>query len=100
MAGWRDDRIGAAHRGENPMVMARMRSGFAVIGDTQHLPGYSLLLCTRATTGSHRSESAGRCGAIQTPSAAPWSTYTANDQHGELRSAITLELERLMTATY
>src|SRR3954465_12170553 len=27
------------------MVMARMRSGFAVIGDTQHLPGYSLLLC-------------------------------------------------------
>ena len=23
--------------------MARMRSGFAVIGDTQHLPGYSLL---------------------------------------------------------
>jgi diadenosine tetraphosphate (Ap4A) HIT family hydrolase len=41
---WRDDRIGAAHRGENPLVMARMRSGFAVIGDTQHLPGYSLLL--------------------------------------------------------
>ncbi len=24
--------------------MARMQSGFAVIGDTQHLPGYSLLL--------------------------------------------------------
>lgn len=24
--------------------MARMRSGFAVIGDTQYLPGYSLLL--------------------------------------------------------
>ena len=24
--------------------MARMRSGFAVIGDTQHLPGYSILL--------------------------------------------------------
>jgi diadenosine tetraphosphate (Ap4A) HIT family hydrolase len=24
--------------------MAQMRSGFAVIGDTQHLPGYSLLL--------------------------------------------------------
>ena len=24
--------------------MARMRSGFAVIGDTQHLPGYSRLL--------------------------------------------------------
>jgi diadenosine tetraphosphate (Ap4A) HIT family hydrolase len=36
--------IAAALRGENPKVMARMRSGFAVIGDTQHLPGYSLLL--------------------------------------------------------
>jgi diadenosine tetraphosphate (Ap4A) HIT family hydrolase len=36
--------IAAALRGENPMVMARMRSGFAIIGDTQHLPGYSLLL--------------------------------------------------------
>jgi diadenosine tetraphosphate (Ap4A) HIT family hydrolase len=45
MADWREDRIGSAHRGENPLVMARMRSGFAVIGDTQHLPGYSLLLC-------------------------------------------------------
>ena len=41
---WRDDRIGSALRGENPLVMARMRSGFAVIGDTQFLPGYSLLL--------------------------------------------------------
>lgn len=36
--------IAAALRGENPRVMARMRTGFAVIGDTQHLPGYSLLL--------------------------------------------------------
>jgi diadenosine tetraphosphate (Ap4A) HIT family hydrolase len=44
MGDWRDDRIGSAHRGEKPMVMARMRSGFAVIGDTQQLPGYSLLL--------------------------------------------------------
>jgi diadenosine tetraphosphate (Ap4A) HIT family hydrolase len=41
---WRDDRVGSAHRGENPLVMARMRGGFAVIGDTQHLAGYSLLL--------------------------------------------------------
>lgn len=41
---WRADRIGSALRGENPMVMARMRSGFAVIGDTQFLPGYSVLL--------------------------------------------------------
>lgn len=38
------DSIGDALRGANPLVMARMRSGFAVIGDTQQLPGYSLLL--------------------------------------------------------
>jgi diadenosine tetraphosphate (Ap4A) HIT family hydrolase len=49
MADWHEDRIGSAHRGENPMVMARMDSGFAVIGDTQHLPGYSLLLCEDAS---------------------------------------------------
>lgn len=44
MAVWRADRVGSAHRGENPTVMARMRSGFAVIGDVQFLPGYSVLL--------------------------------------------------------
>jgi diadenosine tetraphosphate (Ap4A) HIT family hydrolase len=41
---WREDRIAAAERGENPTVMTRMRTGWAVIGDTQHLPGYCLLL--------------------------------------------------------
>src|SRR4051812_41414860 len=41
---WRDDRVGSALRGDNPMVIARMTAGFAVIGDTQHLPGYTLLL--------------------------------------------------------
>jgi diadenosine tetraphosphate (Ap4A) HIT family hydrolase len=41
---WRADRVGAARRGENPMVLARMRSGWAVMGDTQFLPGYCLLL--------------------------------------------------------
>jgi diadenosine tetraphosphate (Ap4A) HIT family hydrolase len=49
MGDWRDDRVGSALRGENPLVMARMRGGFAVIGDTQHLPGYSLLLTDDAT---------------------------------------------------
>jgi len=39
-----ENSIAAALRGANPKVMARMRTGFAVIGDTQHLPGYSLLL--------------------------------------------------------
>jgi diadenosine tetraphosphate (Ap4A) HIT family hydrolase len=43
-ADWRADRIGSAVRGENPMVLARMRSGFAVMGDAQFLPGYCLLL--------------------------------------------------------
>jgi diadenosine tetraphosphate (Ap4A) HIT family hydrolase len=43
---WRADRIGSAVRGENPMVIAKMRSGFAVIGDTQFLPGYCVLLAS------------------------------------------------------
>jgi diadenosine tetraphosphate (Ap4A) HIT family hydrolase len=41
---WRLDRLGAAQRGENPMVLTRMRSGWAVIGDTQFLPGYCVLM--------------------------------------------------------
>ncbi|MFP5289458.1 MAG: hypothetical protein ACLGH5_00465 [Actinomycetes bacterium] len=41
---WRDDRVGASARGENPMVMLELPSGWAVIGDTQFLPGYSLLI--------------------------------------------------------
>ncbi|WP_086562113.1 HIT family protein [Streptomyces africanus] len=41
---WRDDRIGSALRGENPAVMRRLDAGFAVIGDVQFLPGYSVLL--------------------------------------------------------
>ncbi len=44
MKEWQHDRIGAAERGENPMVLARMQSGFAVFGDTQFLPGYCLLI--------------------------------------------------------
>jgi diadenosine tetraphosphate (Ap4A) HIT family hydrolase len=46
MSDWRADRVGSAERGENPMVLAHMRSGFAVIGDTQFLPGYCLLLAS------------------------------------------------------
>ena len=41
---WRDDRIGSAARGENPTVLAELRSGYAVIGDVQFLPGYCVLL--------------------------------------------------------
>ncbi len=46
MEDWRQDRVGAAERGENPMVLARMRSGFAVIGDHQFIPGYCLLIAS------------------------------------------------------
>jgi len=41
---WKHDRIGSAERGENPTVLARLPSGFAVLGDNQFLPGYCLLL--------------------------------------------------------
>jgi diadenosine tetraphosphate (Ap4A) HIT family hydrolase len=49
---WRRDRVGSALRGSNPTVLARLASGFAVIGDTQFLPGYTLLLS--ATPGADR----------------------------------------------
>ncbi len=41
---WRHDRIGSALRGTNPTVLRRLTAGFAVIGDTQFLPGYCVLL--------------------------------------------------------
>lgn len=42
--GWKKDRIGSAINGTNPMVITKMKSGYAVIGDTQFLPGYCVLL--------------------------------------------------------
>ncbi len=44
MTNWKDDRLESAVQGRNPTVLLRMKSGFAVIGDTQFLPGYCLLL--------------------------------------------------------
>ncbi|WP_328956338.1 diadenosine tetraphosphate hydrolase [Kitasatospora purpeofusca] len=41
---WKSDRVGSALRGENPTVVRRLESGFAVIGDVQFLPGYAILL--------------------------------------------------------
>ncbi|WP_125607767.1 HIT family protein [Lapidilactobacillus bayanensis] len=41
---WYENRIASAKNGTNPMVMAELNAGFAVIGDTQFLPGYSVLL--------------------------------------------------------
>lgn len=40
---WRKDRINSALQGRNPTVLRRLRAGFAVIGDVQFLPGYSVL---------------------------------------------------------
>ena len=40
----RAERIEAGARGEGSLALARMRSGYAVVGDTQFLPGYCLLL--------------------------------------------------------
>ncbi len=38
------ERVEQARAGASPYVICRMRSGWAVIGDVQFLPGYSLLL--------------------------------------------------------
>lgn len=38
------ERVDLARRGENPAVICRMPSGWAVLGDYQFLTGYSLLL--------------------------------------------------------
>lgn len=47
MTDWRSDRVGAALEGRNPTVMAELGHAFAVIGDVQFLPGYSLALTKR-----------------------------------------------------
>ena len=41
---FRADRVGAALAGTNPTVLRRLPTGFAVIGDVQHLPGYCVLI--------------------------------------------------------
>jgi diadenosine tetraphosphate (Ap4A) HIT family hydrolase len=38
------DRVNMAREGKNDKVICRMRSGWAVMGDVQFLPGYCLLL--------------------------------------------------------
>lgn len=44
---WTNNRIGSALAGTNPTVLRRLAAGFAVIGDVQFLPGYSVLLTDR-----------------------------------------------------
>ncbi|MFE9785211.1 HIT family protein [Nocardia salmonicida] len=41
---YREDPIGAARQGVNPTVLGRLRTGWAVMAGTQHLPGYCILL--------------------------------------------------------
>lgn len=48
---WKRDRIGSALCGENPTVLRRLDAGFAVIGDTQFLPGYCVLLTDSPAVG-------------------------------------------------
>ncbi len=38
------ERLAQLERGENPALIAKLASGFAVMGDSQFLPGYCLLL--------------------------------------------------------
>lgn len=58
MVPWKRDPIGTAKRGENPTLILPMRSGFALMGYTQFLPGYCLLWAlpevTHLTDMSHQ----------------------------------------------
>lgn len=47
MSQWYENRIDSAINGTNPMVMAELEGGYAVFGDVQFLPGYSVLLPKR-----------------------------------------------------
>lgn len=44
MENWKEDRIGACARSENPTMIIKMKSGFAVLADNQFLPGYCIFL--------------------------------------------------------
>lgn len=44
MNDWRENRVQAALAGQNPTVLVELDSAFAVMGDVQFLPGYSLAL--------------------------------------------------------
>jgi diadenosine tetraphosphate (Ap4A) HIT family hydrolase len=54
------DRIALAARGDNPMLIAEMRSGYAVLGDNQFLRGYSLLLAREHVRDLHELRGAAR----------------------------------------
>nr|WP_067228749.1 hypothetical protein [Streptomyces longwoodensis] len=79
---WRMDRIGSALRGENPAVLRRLDAGFAVIGDVQFLPGYSVLLVDDPTVERLSDLPRGQ-------------QFALGPQHDPLRRAIEDELDRL-----
>jgi len=54
------DRIALAARGENPTLIAEMKSGYAVLGDNQFLRGYSLLLARDHVRELHELRGAAR----------------------------------------
>jgi diadenosine tetraphosphate (Ap4A) HIT family hydrolase len=60
MKDWKKDRIGSAERGQNPLVLCKMRSGYAVIGDTQFLPGYCVLLASPRVDQLHELDNRSR----------------------------------------
>ncbi|GAA4675887.1 HIT family protein [Gordonia humi] len=61
-ADWREDRIGSAIDGRNPTVLAELTAAFAVIGDSQFLPGYCLALTK--TPGVDRLSDLDRCARL------------------------------------
>ncbi|MFI5624108.1 diadenosine tetraphosphate hydrolase [Nocardioides sp. NPDC051685] len=46
MIDWREDRVQSAIAGRTPTVLAELEAAYAVIGDVQFLPVYSLALTT------------------------------------------------------
>ena len=55
-----EERVAAARRGENPYVIARMPSGWLVIGDVQPLDGYCVLLADPVVESINSLEDAAR----------------------------------------
>lgn len=60
MEDWKKDRIGSAELGKNPHVIYKLRSGYAVIGDTQFLPGYCVLLASPKIDQLHELDDSNR----------------------------------------
>lgn len=55
-----EERVQLARDGQNPYVIARVPSGWVVIGDVQPLPGYCLLLADPVVASLNALDRAGR----------------------------------------